>query len=342
MKINQFNNSYFLLYQCCFMAKGAARSSLVDTQRGKIRLIPNDLYDILEQCKYRKIGEIIPQYDKSEVKTIERYFEVLIQEEMGEFTENITAFVPISQELVSPNIVNNSIIDIRKEIRIDFNKVLKQLETLGCKGLQIRIFENINMDDFFKMFIALDSIQIQFVEILLNSDEIYSYKIIKDILLKFDSVNRIILFNSSVEKFYEYNSYQSIIKIKSALNNIHNCGVISPDYFSFALEHLIESMQFNSCLNKKLSIDENGLIKNCPSCNENMGNAEQQHSLITATKSKQFSFYNGFKKDDILVCKDCEFRYICTDCRQYLSNSEDILSKPAKCRYNPYLAIWEG
>ncbi|MDR2057516.1 MAG: hypothetical protein LBP83_04405, partial [Dysgonamonadaceae bacterium] len=41
-------------------------------------------------------------------------------------------------------------------------------------------------------------------------------------------------------------------------------------------------------------------------------------------------------------CKDCEFRYICTDCRAYLQDSNDIYSQPAKCNYNPYIAKWAG
>ncbi|HLT42986.1 MAG TPA: hypothetical protein VKZ95_09805, partial [Sphingobacteriaceae bacterium] len=41
------------------------------------------------------------------------------------------------------------------------------------------------------------------------------------------------------------------------------------------------------------------------------------------------------------VCKDCEFRYICQDCRAYLKNSDDLYSKPLKCTYNPYEGVWE-
>ena len=30
------------------------------------------------------------------------------------------------------------------------------------------------------------------------------------------------------------------------------------------------------------------------------------------------------KKDSIKVCRDCEFRYICTDCRVYIEKEDDI------------------
>lgn len=41
-------------------------------------------------------------------------------------------------------------------------------------------------------------------------------------------------------------------------------------------------------------------------------------SLIKAIKAKGFKDLWAINKDKILVCQDCEFRYICTDCRAYL------------------------
>lgn len=48
----------------------------------------------------------------------------------------------------------------------------------------------------------------------------------------------------------------------------------------------------------------------------------------------------SIKKDDILICRDCEFRYICVDCRAYRQDEGDWLSKPLKCNYDPYTATY--
>jgi len=45
-------------------------------------------------------------------------------------------------------------------------------------------------------------------------------------------------------------------------------------------------------------------------------------------------------KDSVKVCKDCEFRMVCSDCRAYLEIPDDILSKTLKCGYNPYNNQW--
>lgn len=47
----------------------------------------------------------------------------------------------------------------------------------------------------------------------------------------------------------------------------------------------------------------------------------------------------ALSKDKINVCKNCEYRYNCYDCRPD-SNGEDKLAKPWYCSYNPYTAEW--
>jgi len=41
-----------------------------------------------------------------------------------------------------------------------------------------------------------------------------------------------------------------------------------------------------------------------------------------------------------LYCKSSEFRDICLDCRVYRAD-DNILSKPKKCKYDPYSNNWE-
>lgn len=44
-------------------------------------------------------------------------------------------------------------------------------------------------------------------------------------------------------------------------------------------------------------------------------------------------------KDDIDVCKDCEYRYACFDCRPN-NGSDDFWAKPWYCGYNPHSGTW--
>ena len=67
-------------------------------------------------------------------------------------------------------------------------------------------------------------------------------------------------------------------------------------------------------------------------------------TLEEALNHPDFKKYWNVTKDQIEVCKDCEFRHICTDCRAYTErthfNGDIDLSKPLKCGYNPYTNEW--
>jgi len=75
---------------------------------------------------------------------------------------------------------------------------------------------------------------------------------------------------------------------------------------------------------------------------------ERSFGNIKDTTLKKAIEKPGFKdlwyihKDQIDVCKDCEFRHMCTDCRCFIKDPDNIYSQPAKCTYNPYVCKWEG
>ena len=95
---------------------------------------------------------------------------------------------------------------------------------------------------------------------------------------------------------------------------------------------------FNGCLNRKISIDETGKVKNCPSMTKEFGHINDT-SLTTIAHDKDFQKPWNINKDSIDTCKDCEYRYICTDCRAYTTDG-GLHSKPAKCQYDPYTGKW--
>lgn len=46
-------------------------------------------------------------------------------------------------------------------------------------------------------------------------------------------------------------------------------------------------------------------------------------------------------KDFIKECRDCEYRYVCNDCRPICAEKDDIYFKGILCNYNPYLGEWK-
>jgi len=149
---------------------------------------------------------------------------------------------------------------------------------------------------------------------------------------------QVTLFGQKVEEIIEIEENYTIVKRVGFLSN-NRCGMIDKKFFSPNIPTYTEALHHNSCLNRKVSISAEGDIKNCPSMSESFGNISDT-PLATAIEKPGFKKYWDINKDKVQVCKDCEFRYICTDCRAYIENPEDILSKPLKCGYNPYSATW--
>ena len=49
----------------------------------------------------------------------------------------------------------------------------------------------------------------------------------------------------------------------------------------------------------------------------------------------------NYSKDEVNSCKDCEYRYVCRDCRPD-SLTGEVSEKPWYCTYDPYTGQWES
>lgn len=102
------------------------------------------------------------------------------------------------------------------------------------------------------------------------------------------------------------------------------------------------SLYKNTCWYGKFTITPSGDIIPCIFARDNvMGNiltTDLNNFLVSDILKK----YWYLPKDEIDVCKDCEYRYACKDCRP-LGEAIDgnFLGKFSRCTYNPYKGVWE-
>lgn len=106
---------------------------------------------------------------------------------------------------------------------------------------------------------------------------------------------------------------------------------IITDAYDFVYHH-----SFNPCLGHQVAIDTEGEIKPCLWWPGELGNIHKE-TVRDMIYEERFKHYWGAHKDSIEVCKDCEYRYNCNDCRLDSFNStEDLRLKPVFCCYDPY------
>jgi radical SAM protein with 4Fe4S-binding SPASM domain len=93
------------------------------------------------------------------------------------------------------------------------------------------------------------------------------------------------------------------------------------------------NQHFNACLGQQIAIDCGGEIKTCLWSNNILGTICKDN-LKDLIVLGIFDEYWELTKDKIDVCRDCEFRYVCSDCR--VNDDDSITKKPGFCDYDPY------
>ncbi|WP_300687427.1 grasp-with-spasm system SPASM domain peptide maturase [Chryseobacterium sp.] len=336
---------YFNLFSNIQITKGACRILISDLQRNVSELYPLELYEIVEELKSLSIEDIRKNYDKESVEIFNDYLSLLLEKEYGFVTENDwdKNFPPLSLEYLEPSRITNIFIETEN---IDLiKKIRPSVESLGIQHLTLYSTAPLSEEDLIEIDKIFESSVLSGIEIFSPFHQKIDEFFIQQLHKNTRRIYSFVFYGCPQKPFKTKEEYRfSIQYIKEDLK-ISACGKINVKYFNTNLPKVLEAVHHNSCLHKKMGIDRNDNIKNCPLMPESFGNIQHQ-SLEEILNQKRFKKYWNLTKDHIEVCKDCEFRYVCTDCRAYTENTHHNkkgldTSKPLKCSYNPYTCTWE-
>lgn len=335
---------YFTLFANCILVKGAAQSTICDLQINRYIFIPNTLCDVLSFNKDQKIPfESLLDMYKENKEGIRKFVHYLIDKEFGLMVESLDEFPEL--DLVNwdfPGQISNSIIDINNNSVYEYLTFLHQVDKMGCEAIMIRFYGDVSFEKVSSILKEVDNEEFSFqsIEIIAKYDR-NQRELLKRIIRENVILTNIHLYDATSNRVFR--AFDKQIKLTFSTDKQFRkkyCGIINSEYLTSNIDLFTEAQQHNTCLNRKISIDVNGEIKNCPSMAKSYGNIKDT-TLAEAIEKPGYKDLWFINKDKIHVCKDCEFRYICTDCRAYIENPEDIYSKPLKCGYNPYTAEWE-
>ncbi len=304
----------------CIFTKGYNHILLQDLQKTKLYWITKYDYSCIVNNKYCDIVDTL--YKNDVILDIDN-----------------APFIQMPLNYYSKSKIHNSIIEINLSINVNFYKsLLQEIQNLGCKFIELHFYSSFNMSILRKILNFIDDSIIESVDILIPyNNEINN---LSKLRLKYPRLHWIYVHSTPLN--IDISNTFSILYSSESVSN-ESCGFISPFYFlnNNNIPHFTESQKHNTCLNRKICIDADGEIRNCPAMKKSYGN-------IKDTTLKEAMEKPGFKdlwficKDQIDVCKDCEFRHMCTDCRAFIKDPDNIYSQPAKCTYNPYIAKWQG
>lgn len=329
------------LFASCVVVKGVHRGFIYDLQRPLSSCaIPLDLCDVLDKHHNKSIEDIKNHYRHKYDETIEEYFQFLLSENLAYCFEKqeLVRFPPINMDWISPSLVTNAIIYYSNVFKTSFTQILIQLSQLKCNAVQICFEDASTMEDIRNISALFDGLRIMSVEFFINWHSAIIFTDIAEIIASQPRIRRCWIGNYSGVSL---NIDERMIILNNRMCFTANCGTVNTKYFAINLPFFTEAQHHNTCLNRKICIDENGDIKNCPAMKKSYGNIRDT-TLGEAINKPGFKDLWYVCKDQIDVCKDCEFRYMCTDCRAFIKDPANPYSQPAKCTYNPYICLWEG
>ena len=342
-----FDKKYVKVFSNCIPVKGASRSVLCDVHKGDVRLIPNALYNLFPFFDTINKEDILAFYGDENIKIVQEYIDFLIESKSAFCCpkEDLECFPLIDiSEFHTPFAITNAIIELGKVNAKYLLNVIDELNSVLCQALEIRLTDKIELLEL-KLLLSLFNtphVHINELHIIVPENNDWSLDTIKKEFDNHQRLTSIIICDASKEEHHV-----SFFGDNSAITYTHRsaylpgcCGNFVPGDFITNLPFFTESQHYNTCLNRKLAIDIDGNIKNCPSLPQSFGNIKEV-KLIDVIENKEFSKKWYINKDQIKVCQDCEFRHVCMDCRAYLEDPEDLYSKPLKCGYNPYTMEWE-
>lgn len=121
---------------------------------------------------------------------------------------------------------------------------------------------------------------------------------------------------------------------------LHN--VRMEPYFETTPRSFLYAKHFNSCWGNMLFLRYDGKVTPCPHAREFVfGSVEIDgiESIIENALSKAWTL----TMDKVETCSECEFRFLCTDCRPlaYEGNDTGLYMKNKRCLYDPYTGKWK-
>lgn len=335
----------FKLFADCIPVKGARRSIIYDLGRNDYKLIPNILYEILSIYNGTSIQNIKNNYKGNDM-FIDEYFNFLEKNEFIFYCDKTEAnqFPALNLSWDYPAIISTAIINMYQECKINLEEAIKEMYLLGCKDFLLNYNRCSKLNELYTVMDFFSKFSIKSVDLILPySQEIDNIELLTELCNNNITINRIIIYKapfnnhiktkSKVRGNIFYTKQQEIILKDTFSNNF----IVNIPFFTEAQSH-------NVFFNRKIILSSLGFITNSIH-NTNKKWEINKHNSIGAIVNRKDYTENWFiNKDSILICRDCEFRYMCMDTRDPLKIADELYTCNSKneCSYNPYIAKWKG
>jgi SPASM domain peptide maturase of grasp-with-spasm system len=328
------------MFSTCQIVYGYTRGAVYDLTRNKYYLVPIEFCDFVRRIDGMKLSE----FNKlKEDRQLGEYIDFLKKKEILFFvneTESV-CFGEMNFEYDSPSDAHTVVIEMDDTIPFDLPDFLIKTKNTGLENA---------------VFFATQPLPILYIHNILKFFQ----------LTRFQQIEIICRYDTRVEPASYFQLFHSAPRLRklslhSAPNDhIYHAGgesarlftfseslarypdpIVDYGYFKINVPFFTEALLSNPFYNKKIFIDATGRLKNAPYSKESFDLVDEIN-VEEVIKQDRFRVLWQTRKDNIDVCKDCEFRYMCMDSRIPCVGHEGRLYHETDCNYNPYICKWAG
>lgn len=341
---------YVLLFTDCVPVKGHTASAIYDLTRGRISTFPSEYVPIFELFRTHRLGELLDTFPESDRADLHAFLDFLLGNEYVTLVDDLAPFVEIASAWDAPCSIQNAIIDVNAQHH-DYRKIISELDVLGCEHLQVRSYSLLfTVSDLIDLARLCHGTSIQTLQAVIQHDPmtsvddyvslVTSTRILIDLVVHSADQDRTVRVDHGARGGSAELVSVEIAMTTKKLESSLDCGSITQKQLLRPSRPTFNELRhFNGCLNRKISIDESGEVRNCPATGRAFGH-HRSIRLPDVVAGAGFQRAWTARKDEIKVCQDCQYRYACTDCRAFLEAPDAEDSKPLKCGYDPYTDSW--
>lgn len=305
----------YQVYKNVFLTKGYNRTLIYDSLKAKIHFLPNEMYDILLSNNFTLTNENVQLYEFLNEKGIIHEID----------TNLLDSFINLDDEVEIPYDIATLVIELSESTSKNLFKLVNQ--NILQYNFIFAQYTTLSSIEIFASYInecESDTIELTFCKGFMFSEQLFE-------LLKL--TKKILLINNFAEIDFNDTSLNKNRYIND-WNGIHY-------RLSINFTNYLGSLKYHTYFSKKMFIGKDCEIRNSSETKKVFGylNEINAFELKQFINNVEFKKYWEIKKEDTLICHDCEFKRLCVDNRLPTKN-KDIWVHDEECEYNPYISKW--
>lgn len=327
----------FKLFTNCVLVDGNVESLIYDLGRQSSYPIANSFASILQELENLNMKDFKKKYEHL---GIDEFINQFIEEELAFFTNNHLSFPDLNLEWDSPYLITNAILQVDESNGFNLRRIIQQISDIGCQAVELRIEYDIQPHQISEILSYFKHTRIDCIDFYIPSNKSLSKQFFFDLILLHPRIRFLYNYSSSKDEVILSDDVLFDGKIIYSTKNIltDHTEVIQTQKFVFNVQSFSEAQNHNLGLNRKVSINKNGVVKNYLTHSESYGIVDQ-NNLLEIIKSEKFQEKWSISNSKIEKCKDCQYRFCCVS-NSDIYSEENKLYKSSTCNFDPYSNKW--